>query len=112
MVEGCLLEIRISCPSPEIAARIGDALLEARLVAVAHTYPERAGRYRWQGAIVERAEVPLVVRTRADLFTDVVALASNHHPDQVPSITAVCIDLTTEAYRSWVWEQTRPDGRA
>jgi periplasmic divalent cation tolerance protein len=109
MAESTVIEIRVSCPDEDVARRVGDALLDARLIAVAHTYPARTSRYRWQGEVAERAEIPLVVRTRAVLFEEVAGTVAKHHPDKVPSISAIRVDLVTGDYRDWIWGETRPE---
>jgi periplasmic divalent cation tolerance protein len=102
-----LIEIRINCPDAEIAARIGERLVAARLAACANIGGPIDSIYRWRGAVERAREVPLIVKTRAGLFDAVAAEAAALHPWEVPAITATVITAAAPSYAAWIADETR-----
>ena len=80
-----LVEVRVSCPSEDVAAEIGRAAVEARLAACAHVSPLRSV-YRWRGEVHEDAEWSPVLRSRRDLLPRLAALIRQRHPYELPAI--------------------------
>jgi len=101
-----LVEVEVSCPDAATAARIGRALVEARLAACANVGGPVQSIYRWEGAIAEEAEVMLRLKTRAALFAPLVAAIRAAHPYRLPAILAVPL-RATEDYAAWVAAETR-----
>lgn len=102
-----IIDIWINCPSVELADAIAKALLDQRLIAAANRYPEIASSYAWKGGRFSRAEVPLLLRTRAELFEAVTAAVKVAHPYETPSITGTLIDQLSADYAAWVEAATR-----
>ncbi len=86
--------------------RIADALVAERLAACVHVLPRIASVYRWQGAIVREAEVPLVIKTRDALFDAVAAAITGLHPYDVPAIHAVSAVAVTAETLDWLLAET------
>jgi periplasmic divalent cation tolerance protein len=103
-----LIEIRINCPDPETAVRIGERLVAARLAACVNIGGRVDSIYRWQGAVERAAEIPLVVKTRAELFEAAAREAAALHPWEVPAITATEIVAAAPSYRDWILAGTEP----
>ncbi|MCL4187982.1 MAG: divalent cation tolerance protein CutA [Rhodobacteraceae bacterium] len=101
-----LLEVEVSCPDAATAARIGRALVEARLAACANVGAQVRSIYRWEGQIVEEAEVMLRLKTRAALFAPLVAAVRASHPYRLPAILAVPLRASAD-YAAWVEAETR-----
>ncbi len=101
-----VIEVRVNCPTAEDAARIARAAVEARLAASANLLAPMRSWYRWEGELVEREEVPLLLKTRPDLFDPLAALVAGLHPWEVPAITAVRLDHVSESYAEWVRAET------
>ena len=101
-----IIDIRINCPGVEVADAIVEALLDRRLIAAANRHPEIFSRYVWKGERHMRTEIPLVVRTRADLFDAVASAVKAAHPYETPSITGVVIDHVSGDYSAWILETT------
>lgn len=69
-------------------------------------HPPIASAYVWQGEVHEREEVPLLVKTREELFDRIVAEVKAHHGYEVPAITSVAIPQASADYVGWIYENT------
>ncbi len=96
-----------TCPDDDSAARLARALVEERLAACVNRLPLTASTYRWQGQVVEEAEVLLVIKTVADRYQALVARLQQLHPYQVPEIIAVPVADGLPAYLEWLVAETR-----
>jgi periplasmic divalent cation tolerance protein len=101
-----LLDIWINCPDRATARAIGEALVERRLAACVNLYPEIESIYRWQGQVERAREVPLLVKTRPNLFAAVAEAARALHPDDTPAIHALEAAAVSPDYLAWVRAET------
>jgi periplasmic divalent cation tolerance protein len=99
-------EVSITCGTRDEATLIADALVEARLIACAHLTPI-SSVYEWNDTVHHDEEVQLTVVTRVDRFDAIVATVADLHSYELPAITAVGLDGSTE-YLAWVDAQTQP----
>lgn len=94
-------------PDAGAAAAVGRALVEARLAACVSVGAPVQSIYHWRGTIETSTEVPLTIKTRADLFDAVAAAIRGRHPYELPEILAVPICGATTAYLDWIDAETR-----
>ncbi len=85
--------------------RLADALLAARLVACVQFVPIHS-RYRWNGEVVDDAEVLLIAKTRADLWPEIQELVTALHPYDVPELVMVPLSGGSAPYLAWIDEVT------
>lgn len=104
-----LVTVEINCPDKAVAMAIAEALVARRLAAAANVHPEIDSLYRWQGAVVRRPEVPLVVKTRAALAAAVADAARALHPYETPSILTRPVEAPA-GYAAWVAAETEEPG--
>lgn len=102
-----VMDVWINCPSVEVARAIADHAVEERLAACANIFAPIESSYHWQGRIERASEVPLLLKTRADLFDSLAARACELHPDEVPSIQGIEARHVTTAYAAWLATETR-----
>ena len=95
-----------TCPDAETAARIGHALVEERLAACVNRLPGVASTYRWQGEIVDDAEVLLLIKTTSERFEALRARLVELHPYDVPEVIALDIDDGNAPYLDWILQET------
>jgi periplasmic divalent cation tolerance protein len=101
----------VHCPDRESARALAAALLDERLVACANLYGEIESHYVWQGTREAETEIPLALKTRADLIPEVAAMVERLHPYDVPPIVAQKLDFVHPPYADWVIEMTKgPSG--
>ena len=101
-----LVEICVNCPNIEVARRISDHLIQERLVACANIRAAIESSYRWKGNLERETEVPLLVKTREELFDRVAAKIKVLHPYEVPSIVGVAADRVNQDYLDWIYAET------
>jgi periplasmic divalent cation tolerance protein len=101
-----IVTVEINCPDAATAAAIAEAVIGRRLAAGASIQPPVASLYRWRGRVVRAGEVPLTLRTRADLFPALAEVARALHPYETPAIVARAVTDATDDYRAWVVAET------
>ena len=106
-----LIDVWINCPDTAVARQIGDALLEARIVACTNVFAAIESAFHWQGTIERALEVPLLVKTRRELFDAVCESVASLHPYETPSVIGVPIEHVNEDYAQWVAQETRAPGQ-
>ena len=94
--------ILISTPSEEEAHRIADLLLNQRKAACINILPRVDSLFWWQGKLEEAKESLLIVKTRASLLPEVIALVKGAHSYQIPEIIALPILGGNEDYLKWI----------
>lgn len=97
--------ILCTCPPGE-AERVARSLLEPELVACVNIIPGLRSLYRWDGAIQDDAEVLLVMKTRATLFSRLEARIREVHPYKVPEILGLDVAEGSLPYLQWVVNST------
>ena len=100
------VEIQVTCGSAEEAATIAERLVDDGLAACVQSVPI-ASVYEWDGAVQHDEEVLLIVKTRAERFNRIAALATAMHSYELPAITMLPMGGTA-AYLDWVEKQVRP----
>ena len=89
----------------EAAEAIGRALVERRLAACVQSVPITCC-YAWEGRINEDAEVLLLIKTRAELYSQVEAAISELHAYATPEIVCLPIVMGSRPYLDWIAEVT------
>jgi periplasmic divalent cation tolerance protein len=102
------LELHITAPNADEAAKLAHALVEERLCACVNIVPGVRSVYRYDDKIWDEPEVLCVAKTRPALFEQVCARVMELHPYDVPEILAFNVDDGSPAYLLWLRESTTP----
>jgi periplasmic divalent cation tolerance protein len=94
----------VYCPCPDLdaAKRLGNALLDARLVGCINMLPGMVSLYDWQGAREEAAETVLIAKTSVEKAAAAKAFIEREHPYEVPAILTLPLADVNAAYRDWL----------
>ena len=96
-------------PSTGAAEALARTLVEEQLAACVNLVPGVRSIYRWQGAVVDGAEVLCLIKTtraRVDALTErLVEL----HPYEVPELITLPIDGGHAPYLAWLLAGVTPD---
>lgn len=99
--------VLVTAPSKSIAEQIAQELLNQDLIACANLMAPVQSYYTWQGEKKADEEVLMLLKTRADLFTDkLVPAIQALHPYEVPEIIALPILMGAQNYLGWIEEVT------
>jgi periplasmic divalent cation tolerance protein len=99
--------VLITAPSPQVGEQVAKTLLENKLAACVNLLSSIRSLYTWEGQICDDQEVLLIVKSRAELFTDqLVPTVQAIHPYEVPEIIALPIAMGSHRYLSWIDETT------
>ncbi len=91
-----------SAPDRVVAEKIARALVERKLAACVNILADCTSIYRWQGQIETAGEVPLLIKTRADIYDEVEAAIKSLHPYELPEIIGVSVERGSPDYLAWV----------
>ena len=91
-----------NAPDRDVALKIARALVERKLAACVNILAECTSVYRWQGRLETAAEVPLLIKTRAAIYSEVEAAIKSLHPYELPEIVAVSVERGLPDYLDWV----------
>ena len=97
-------QVSVTCGSRDEASAIAQTLVHERVVACAHLAPI-SSVYEWNGVVEHDEEVLLTAVTRVDCFDAVVDAVRSLHSYELPAITGVALDGSTE-YLAWIDVQT------
>lgn len=101
-----VLEIWINCPDDETADSISETLIEMRLAACTNKYPEVQSSYHWKGNVAAETEIPLLVKSREDLFDKIVEVVNSIHPYETPSILGIPVEFVNKDFHDWIMTET------
>jgi len=93
-------------PDRTAALALARALVDRHLAACVNVMSECESVYRWQGGVESAAEVPVLIKTRADRYPELEAAVRELHPYELPEIIAVPITCGLAAYLDWVRAET------
>ena len=102
-----LCEVVITAPDPDWLKDFSRKLVEQRLCASAHNFAPVQSIYRWRGDIYERTEGRVSLHTRRDRVAEIVALAKQEHPYEVPGISTRTITDGNPDYLAWIARRRR-----
>ncbi len=101
-----------SLPDHASAQQLARTLIERRLAACVSVLAPCTSVYRWQGAVEEAAEVPLLIKTTTGRYAELESTLLELHPYELPEIFAVPVLRGLPGYLDWVDAETNPSGTA
>lgn len=103
------LLVLTNLPDAASARILADHLVTARLAACVNILAPCRSVYRWQGAIEDAEEVPLLIKTTTARYAELEAAIRAGHPYELPEIVAVPLSRGLPAYLAWVATETIPE---
>ncbi|HJQ84410.1 MAG TPA: divalent-cation tolerance protein CutA [Candidatus Binatia bacterium] len=98
--------VLVTAGSADEAARIGRAVVEARLAACANVVGPIRSIYRWQGAVEDASEHLILLKARAADVAAVERCVRALHSYEVPEVLALPVHGGAAAYLTWLAEST------
>lgn len=103
--------VMTTLPDEAGARHMAHVLLEEGLAACVNRLAPCESEYRWQGAIEQATEWPLLIKTTAARYPALEAAIRAAHPYEVPEIVAWPLAAGHAPYLAWVSAETTPGGR-
>jgi periplasmic divalent cation tolerance protein len=100
------LIVLTNLPDHASAVKLAQALVEQRLAACVNVLAACASVYRWKGSVETAQEVPVLIKTREALYSEVERAIRKSHPYELPEIVAVPVGRGLAEYLDWVAEET------
>lgn len=101
-----VLIVVTTLPDAAAARALATRLLELRLAACVNILAPCQSLYRWQGAVEEAVETPLLIKTTTARYAALEAAIHQHHPYELPEIVALPVTQGLPAYLGWVAQET------
>ena len=102
------LLVLTNLPDAASAEALATALIEARLAACVNILAPCRSVYRWNGAVEQANEVPLLIKTSEERYAALEAAIRARHPYELPAIHAWPTAQAWGPYAEWVQTSTRP----
>ena len=102
-----LIVVLCTAPDAEVARRLAQGIVEARLAACVNVLSGARSFYRWEGRVEDASEQQLLIKTLASRFEEVRDWLLAEHPYDVPEILALPVAASSDAYGNWVVDQSR-----
>lgn len=96
-------------PDRAAAELLARELVERRLAACVNIMAACRSVHRWQGAVEQADEVPVLIKTTRARYTELEAALRGLHPYEVPEIIALPLAAGLPAYLDWVGAACAPD---
>ena len=93
-------------PDEESAVKVGNALLEERLIACFNAFEIKSG-YWWEGKITHDDEWAVIFKTKESLIDEVFEKIKDLHPYTTPAIFAIPVLKVDEDYKEWLEKETK-----
>jgi len=103
---GTVLLVLTTLPDRAAALKLAQMLVDARLAACVNVGAPCISVYRWQGAVEEADEVPVLIKSTVERYAELETVLHRHHPYELPEILAVRPDRGLPDYLEWVMRET------
>ena len=100
------LLIFTNLPDVASAGKLAQRLIENRLAACVNVLASCQSIYRWQGAVEQVEEIPLLIKTTSAHYAQIEELVRTQHPYDVPELIAIQITHGLPAYLAWLTTET------
>ena len=99
--------ILVTTPTIDEARKIGNALVEEKLIACANIIPQVESIFYWQDKVCNEKEALMVIKTRKKLIEKIIKRVKALHSYSVPEVIALPIIKGSKDYIKWVKEVTK-----
>jgi periplasmic divalent cation tolerance protein len=94
--------VLVTTANKEEAEKISQKLIEDKLIACANIINPITSHFHWSGKIDCAEECLVVMKSRMDLFEELVECVKSLHSYEVPEVLALPIVAGSESYLGWM----------
>ena len=102
-----VIAVLTNLPDSDAAFNLAREVVRLGLAACANVLAPADSIYRWQGAVEEAREYPVLIKSTRERYAELEAAIRERHPYEVPEIIAWPIERGLPAYLAWVAAETR-----
>lgn len=92
----------------EAGRRLVGALIERKLIACGHVFPEGHSMYPWKGKIEWEPECTVFLKTTREMGRKLVEELKELHPYEIPELLLLEVEASKE-YSAWVESEVQSD---
>jgi periplasmic divalent cation tolerance protein len=111
-VSGRFLQVQTTTDSRAEAVELARGAVQARLAACAQVSGPVASTYWWEGTLERAEEWLLTLKLPTSGYQALADFITRSHSYDEPEIVATPIVAGSDAYLSWITEETRPGRQA
>ncbi|MBI5043505.1 MAG: divalent-cation tolerance protein CutA [Nitrospirae bacterium] len=97
----------VTAPTIDEARKIGNTLVEEKLIACANIIPQVESIFYWQDKVCNEKEALMIIKTRKKLIDKIIKRVKSLHSYTVPEVIALPIIKGSKDYIKWVKEVTK-----
>nr|CEL69055.1 TPA: Divalent-cation tolerance protein CutA [Neospora caninum Liverpool] len=97
----------VTCKDKSQAEEVASNLVASRLAACVNIVPGITSIYEWEGKVEKDEEVLLIIKTRKELASELVAAVRKLHSYDVPEVIFLDVVGGNEPYLDWVKRNTQ-----
>jgi len=97
-----VIAVLTNLPDSESAFNLAREVVHLRLAACANVLSPATSFYRWEGAEEKASEVPVLIKSTAERYSDLELAIKRLHPYTLPEIVAWPIERGLPEYLAWV----------
>jgi periplasmic divalent cation tolerance protein len=101
--------VQITAKDEAEARALAQMMLERKKAACVNIIPRVSTLYRWQGKIESGTESLMIIKTRAALLDDIIALVKTNHSYEVPEVIATPLAGGSPGYLAWLGDELGAD---
>lgn len=106
-MEGPYVVILVTAKDEDEAQRIGQELLDARLIACVNIVKGVRSLFWWQGNIDQASEALLVIKSHKGLLEEIIAKVKSAHSYDVPEVIALPVIGGNPDYLAWIEDEVK-----
>ena len=104
-----VIAILTNLPDSESAFNLARELVRLRLAACVNVLAPATSFYRWEGREEEATEVPVLIKSTRERYSELESAIRRLHPYSVPEIVAWPVEHGGADYLAWVERESQPD---
>ena len=101
-----VIAVLTNLPDSESAFNLAREVVHLRLAACANVLSPATSFYRWEGAEEKASEVPVLIKSTAERYSDLERAIKRLHPYSLPEIVAWPIERGLPEYLAWIERET------
>lgn len=103
-----VLAVLPNLPDSGSAFNLARTLVARRAAACVNVLAPATSFYRWEGREEQAAEIPVLIKTTPERYSEVERIVRECHPYALPEIIALPVVRGLENYLGWVEDECKP----